>query len=640
MNILASTKATQKVRWLAAALAVATFILFSPAIRYEYLVYDDGVYVYANQAVLKGLTLEGVRYAFTSIAGGSWMPLTWLSHMADVSLFGPAAAGPHGMNILLHSVSAAILFLALQRMTGRVWPSLFVAATFAFHPLRNESVAWVAERKDVLSTLFWMLGLLAYARYVETPGAKPYALVGACLALGLMAKPMLVTFPFALLLLDFWPLNRLGHNWSALRRNLWPRVREKIPLFCLVAMIAAATFISQSHSGAVDQTESPLLLRFGLVIDNYGFYLAKIFAPIGLSIIHPEPTASVARTILPALILVGVTGVCLGQLFRRPWLATGWFWFVGTLVPVVGIVRIGHVLVSERYTYIPSVGLGLAIAWTLVALAQARPRLQSAAVGLGATVVVACALVLRHDLPRWEDSTALFETAIRVAPHPVTYNNLAAHLLDRGEYERAIEPLNQAIAIDPNYVKALLNRITAYAKTGRREEAKADYEQLVKIEPRNAEGYTSRAEVFLNLSRLDEAIHDFTSAINLETNSASAYNNRATAQLLKGELPAAVDDCTRAINLNPGYANAYSTRGNVYSRMGDRSRALLDYTKAIELSPADPLAYNNRAAAYYGLKQYDEAWADLRRCEALGGTPHDGLVRALMQATKQLKHDE
>lgn len=633
----APTKVMTQTRWVAWILAVATFILFAPAIRYDYVDYDDGVYVYANKAVLNGLSVDGLRYAFTSIAGGSWMPVTWLSHMFDVEIFGPAPAGAHGMNVLLHAINAGLLLLVLQRMTRQLWLSAVIAALFAFHPLRSESVAWVSERKDVLSTMFFMLGLLAYARYREQPTRKHFAVVALCLLLGLMAKPMLVTFPFVLLLLDFWPLKRCGNDWRTLRQQLWPCVREKLPLFGMVLLFCVATYWAQFHSGAVDSSEAASGDRFTQVVGNYWFYIKKIFVPIGLNAIHPPLTTSFQAALFISGGLLAATGLMLWRAFCQPWLVVGWLWFLGTLVPVVGVVRIGHISVAERYSYVPSIGLIVALTWLIHELVRGRSALRRVAGAVAVIVAITCALVTRADLPRWRNSLELFGAAVRTDPHPVSYNNLAVHHLDRKEYALAIEPLTRALQLDPLYVKAYINRITAYQNTGQSELAKADLMELVKIEPRNAEGYNNRADVLLDLGRYDEAIADFTAAIKLAPDAATSYNNRGSARLLKGDYAAALEDCQRAIALKPGYANAYNNLGNICQRSGDLPRALEYYGKAIALAPGDSLTYNNRAAVYYGLKQYDQAWADLRQCEALGGKPHAGLVQALIKATRSDK---
>lgn len=626
--------ADEKVRWLAVLIALATFLLFALAIRFDYVDYDDGIYVYANQDVLKGFSEGSIHYAFTSIAGGSWMPLTWFTHMLDVEVFGTSPSGPHAVNILLHSLSAVLLFLALRRMTGQLWWSVFVAVVFAIHPLRSESVAWVSERKDVLSTLLMMAGLLAYAKHVESPGGKKLFAVSVCLLLGLMAKPMLVTFPFVLLLLDYWPLNRLGRDWSSSCDLLWPRIREKLPLFVIVLVFCVATYWAQAKYGAVNQDRKAVTDQVAQVAGNYAFYAHKFFLPSRLNAIYPQTLTPFKTGIFFLLMLVTVTALAIWRARVQPWFVCGWFWFLGTLVPVVGFVRIGHISVAERYSYVPSVGLAIIVASFLSAIAVRGEMFRRGVIVFALLIAIVLSVATHKDLPRWKDSLSLFNAAIKTDPHPVSYNNIGVVYLDRHEYELAIEPLSRAIDLDPRYVKAYINRITAYQKTGRLDEAKADLAQMVKVEPRNAEGYNSRADVLLDLGRYDEAIADFTSAITLSPNAANSYNNRATARFMKGESASAIEDCSKAIELNPTYANAFNNLGNIYNRMGDSPRALENYSKAISLSPGDPLTYNNRAAVFLALKQYDRALEDVRRCESVGGRPHEGLVQALMDAMK------
>lgn len=608
---------------------VSTLVVFGPALRFDYVDYDDGVYVYANKAVLHGLSLDGVHYAFTSTAGGSWMPMTWLSHMLDVTLFGAAPIGPHATNILLHALSSGLLLVSLIRITQRVWPCFFVAALFAFHPLRNESVVWIAERKDVLSTCFWMLGLLTYSYFVKQPTRRNYLLLSLCLLLGLMAKPMVVSFPVCLLLLDFWPLNRLGHDWRSLRTQLKPRLYEKLPLLLLAVLFCVATYWSQRHTGAVNTDDIALVNRAERIVANVGFYVEKHFLPSQLTAIHPPTEPTHLQASLLVIAFLGFTGLVVRRAFREPWLLIGWGWFLITLLPVIGIIRIGHISVAERYSYIPSIGLTWMVVWTAASWGRSILWKRIACSTVGVMVLLACVVTTRIDLPRWKNSFTLFESAIHTAPYAVTYNNIAVAYLDQGQYEKAIEPLSMAIELQPNYIKAIVNRATAYQHTGRMEEARADYGRLVQIEPQNPKGYNNRAQALMKLGRLEEAVSDYTKAISLDPASAPSYNNRATVRLMKRDFHAAVADSDQAIQLDPKYANAYTTRGNACQGLGDLSAALEAYNIAIEITPGDAMIYNNRAAVWLQLKQYDQAWADVRRCQELGGTPHAGLMEML-----------
>jgi hypothetical protein len=335
--------------WLIALLlSAATFALFSPAIGYDFINYDDNRYVYENAYVPHGLTWKGLAYAFQTIDGGSWMPATWFSYMLDTSLYGMQPAGNHLTNIILHAASAGLLFFTFQLMTKRSWSALLVAILFACHPQRLESVAWVAERKDVLSVFFWMLGMFAYARYAEQPSKLRMTWVVVCLFLGVMAKPMVVSFPAALLLLDFWPLRRVGRSVAELRARAWPLMKEKIPLFVICATAGVATIWSQGNKGEIVSVHFPWYLKLFRVIENVGFYCQKFFAPTELSIVYRTEKLDYLYVALVGLALVTISAVALRRAWRWPWLTVGWFWFLFTLAPVAGGFRVGHITVADR----------------------------------------------------------------------------------------------------------------------------------------------------------------------------------------------------------------------------------------------------------------------------------------------------
>ncbi|TAL02730.1 MAG: tetratricopeptide repeat protein [Verrucomicrobia bacterium] len=618
---------------LAALLGILTFLLFAPALHHEFLNYDDGLYVYGNDAVRNGLSADGLAYAAQSIRGGSWMPLTWLSHMLDVTLFGLRPTGHHFTSLLLHSLNAGLLMLFLQRATQRLWPGLFVAALFAFHPLRNESVAWIAERKDVLCAFFWLLGLLAYLRFVEKQTARRLAVVALCLALALMSKPMAVTFPFVLLLLDFWPLRRLEVNGNSLKAALPKLVKEKAILFLLVALAATATFLSQREIGAMKHHTAPVAEQLTAVPPNYVFYLQKSFLPTGLTVLYPDRKPEARTVVTCAVALAAVTALLIAGATKFPWATFGWLWFVGTLVPVIGFVRVGHIAVADRYTYLPSIGLTILIVWSVAETARKSALRRRLAATVAFVALAVLTLATRADLSRWRDSLALFEAANRIAPHAIAWNSLAVYHLDRGEYAAAITPASRAIQLNPRYENAFLNRAIAREKTGDLAGAKLDRARVDGSEPRSAEGYLNRAAMFLNEARYDDAIRDFSFALEFDPACAVCYNNRASVHLLKGDPDAALEDCARAIASKPDYGNAYTTRGNVYSAKKNFPAALADYDRAIQFSPGDAIGFNNRAAVHFQLQQYEAAWADIRRCRELGGTPHAGLVEALTQAS-------
>ncbi len=623
---------------LAILLAVLTIWLFSPAMQCGFVEYDDGVYVFENPQVLKGISADGLAYAFRSIHGGSWMPLTWLSHMLDVALFDTKPAGHHFTNVFLHAMSAGLLLFILNRLTHRLWLSVLVAVLFAWHPLRTESVVWVAERKDVLSALMWMLGLLAYARFAEKPSRGRYLSVVACLALGLMAKPMLVTFPFVLLLLDFWPLRRLGTDWTEFRIKLWPRLREKIPLLLLVGLISGMTFWSQRQVGAVDQRETSPSQRAQQITSNYAFYLQKTFLPTNRTVIYPEEKLPAIVTVVVALALSGGTVQVLQGMFVTPWLATGWFWFLGTLVPVIGFVPVGLAAVADRYTYIPSIGLGLLVVWGVAGVVARKRWLRPMTAIVGVFACLACAAATRQDIARWQSTESLFESAAQTAPHKVSLNNLAYALVKRGEYKRAIEFCSRAIALDPQYGSSYGNRALAYAWSNDYERAKRDYDQAVKLGARPIQ--PMRRQQLLSGLMTDEAAstdpeeawHLFAGVSGLEPQSAASYRGRGDIRVKIGDVTGGIADYTKALALMEE-STTYTSRGNAYVRQSDWPAALADLTKAVELSPATATGYQNRAVVHFRTGDYESAWADIERCRKLGGTPAPSFLEALSAAS-------
>jgi Flp pilus assembly protein TadD len=623
---------------LALLLGIVTFWLFSPAIHCGFIEYDDGVYVVENLRVLKGLNFEGIRYALHSIEGGSWMPLTWISHMLDVTVFGSQPAGHHFTNILLHSANAGLLLLALNRLTRRLWLSVLVAVVFAWHPLRTESVVWVAERKDVLSTMMWMFGLLAYSRYVEKPCISRYMCVVVCLAIGLMAKPMLVTFPFALLLLDFWPLRRLGRSWPEIRARFGRLLFEKSPLLLVVGLASAATVWSQSKAGAVDHRQASVVQRASRIADNYAFYVQKFFSPTKRTVIYPEKPLTIGVTTVVGLVLFAFSLFTVWRMFEWPWLPTGWFWFVGTLVPVVGLVPVGLSPVADRYSYIPSIGLAIVVVWGVSVLVGNNPWLKRASVVLGLIVVCTSAWATHADIARWKDSETLFESAARTAPHKIAFNNLAYFLVKRGDYPRAIEACTRAIELDPQYGSSYGNRALAYAWSNDYEQAKRDYDQAVKlgarpIQPmRRLRAMEGKATDVSASDDPEEAWHLFAGVFGLEPKSAESLRGRADVRVKVGDTAGGIADYTKAIALLPADASLYTARGNAYALLGDWTNALADMTRAIELSPTNAAGYQNRAVILYKMGQIEKAWDDVNQNLRRGGAPHASFIRALTDA--------
>src|SRR6266513_4169950 len=423
-------KATLRPPWLTIViclfLAALTWLVFGQTLRHDFINYDDPRYVYENTKITSGVSLSGIAWAFTHIHSMNWHPLTTISHMLDCQVYGLKPGGHHFTNVLLHIVAAILLFLALQEMTGTFWNSAFVAAVFAIHPLRVESVAWIAERKDVLSGVFFMLTLLAYVYYVRLPRVARYLLVLFVFACGLMSKPMLVTLPFVLLLLDYWPLARIEGQF-------WKRVLEKIPLIALSAASSVTTFLVQK--GAVGHTEElPIFERINNAVVSYVLYIWQMLWPVDLAVFYPHPENRLPSwEIVSCLVLLAcATVVAIALRKRRPYLITGWLWYLGMLVPVIGLVQVGWQGRADRYTYLPQIGLYIMVAWSAFDL-TAPLRYQRAIVdGMAAVVLGALVWAASVQASYWRNSETLWTHALAVTPsNDVAENNLGIVLLSQ-----------------------------------------------------------------------------------------------------------------------------------------------------------------------------------------------------------------
>ena len=493
--------------WVTALLlSAATFLLFSPAIGYDFINYDDGLYAKDNAYVQHGLTWAGLSYAARTIDGVSWMPATWISLMLDTSLYGTRPAGYHLTNILLHAASAGLLFYALQRMTRRFWPALLVAALFALHPQRAESVVWISERKDVLSLFFCMSGLLAYARYAEQPGRGKMFLVAVCLTLGLMAKPMVVSFPLMLLLLDFWPLQRTGGSGAELRAKIWPLIREKIPLFLISATAMVATVWSQGNKHGLTTVHFAWYLKLFRVIEDIGFYCKSFLYPDGLSLLYRTAPLNFVHVTLVGLVLLGITVLAFQKARRWPWLVVGWLWFLITLAPVSGIIRIGDITVADRYSYLPSIGLALVVVYAIVEMMARWPRARSVPAGALVAGITLLSGATWVDLPRWRDNFSIFESAYRHGAHFAACDQLGAMLFARQEYKEAIVVCTRGL--DSELPSLYSIRGHAYYQLGDLDHALADFNHAIEFNPAFSDAYYCRALVHLQRKQFTEAKAD------------------------------------------------------------------------------------------------------------------------------------
>jgi len=659
---------------IATALAALTAALFAQVAGFDYVNYDDPYYVQDNLIMQRGLTGYGVKWAFTTTTLGNWHPLTWLSYMLDCQLFGAAPGAHHLVNVLFHALSAILLFLALERMTQAPWRSAFVAALFALHPLHVESVAWIAERKDVLSSFFWMLTLWAYALYAERTGTKRYLFVLFSFLAGLMAKSMLVTVPVILLLMDGWPLKRFaaarpavlapetaaGHAEPKGKKDrrrkeerkrpaakpgagkgplpFLPLLAEKVPLAVLSIAAGVIALVTQQKSGAVvSLTQLSLAERIGNALVSYVLYLWKAIWPSGLAVfypLHPWPPAAVMAA---ALVLIALSAGVLRWGRRFPYLVFGWVWYLVTLLPVIGLVKLGDAAMADRYTYIPLIGPFVALAWGACDL-SARFRLSAAVVPAAACgALAACAIVTHGQIAHWRDSHALFTRALAVTEKNfLAHNNLAVALILDGRIEEAMAHVEQALAIQPRYAGAHFNRGIALARLGRGDEALPSYLKALEINPAFPDANYTVAGVYLSKGDVDRAIAHLERAIRTPEPQPKAYAGLAEAYTLKGRVDEALSYSLSALEWRPADAKLHYNIGSIYIYKGRIDEAIVHFQEAVRLDPDYSRARNNLGSALMLRNRIDEAIDHFR--EAVRLDPAYGMAREnLKDALEQKK---
>lgn len=582
-------------------LAFVTAAVYWQVGTHQFINLDDDVYVYENPAVQAGLTARGCAWAFSTFTSANWHPLTWLSHMLDVQLFGLNAGRHLYTNLVFHILNTLLLFVVLRRMTGAVWRSAAVATLFALHPLHVESVAWVSERKDVLSTFFWMLALLAYARYTErTQSWGRYLLVVIALICGLMAKPMLVTLPFVLLLLDYWPLNRLrwqsADGTKALLAKALPLIREKIPLFALVAASSVVTYMAQQYGGAVKSlTRFPLPARLSNVVVAYAGYLAKMLWPSKLAVYYPYELSRPAwQLIVAALVLSSVTALVLYAARRRGYLLTGWLWYLGTLVPVIGLVQVGEQSLADRYTYVPLVGLFLMLVWGTGDFVKGwRFRRVASAIAAAALAAILCALTWQQ-VGRWRDNVTLYEYSLGVtANNYVINNNLGYALSKQGRRTEGIARLNEALRIKPDFFEAHNSLGAALVEEKRFDEALRHFEEALRLQPGVARVHSNMGATLGSMNRLDEAASHLNEALRLDPGSPGTQFNLGLILLRQGKLKEASESLAEAVRVEPESAEAHNAYGYALKAQGQLAEAIKHFRLALRLNPNYQQAQNN-----------------------------------------------
>ena len=636
---------------IALALASAVVLVYGRVAGHDFVSYDDDVYVYDNPHVLKGLSWSGIRWAFTSVHAANYHPLTWMSHMLDVELFDLDAGAHHLVSVFLHALNSVLCFFALRALTRSVWPSALAAALFALHPLRVESVAWIAERKDVLVGTFWMLCLLAYASYARAPSLARYGLVAVCFALALLAKPMAVTLPLVLLLLDFWPLRRWPASVSdpseplALPSlpSLAPThpgkmppgptrallghtiLLEKLPLLLIAIGSALVTLMAQRVAGAASGARSvPFLLRCENALTAYGAYLAKIFWPRDLAVFYPHPAvvgSHAWRDLLGACVLSGLVVLlaCWTAILwrrRHPWFLVGWAWYLITLVPVIGLVQVGAQAYADRYTYLPSIGVFVIVAFAANAWIEHRPsHRMPVLVALG--ILSSLSWLTWRQVSVWKSSASLFEHAIEVTDeNPIAHAGLGFALLEAGELDAAETHLQRALEIYPFDATALNNLGLLYiekgdlerarehlerAKTihaswrvrynlgrlamqeGKPERASVEFEKALELAPWLSDALVNLGQIALIKGNDGEARARFEQALALEPGSPGAHNGLGIVALNDKQLEEALRLLERAVELEPSYADAHHNLGVALERLGRRAEAAASYAREREL---------------------------------------------------------
>ena len=620
---------------IAVLIALACLVIYYQVAGFDFINLDDDIYVYENPAVANGLSARSIGWAFSSFHAANWHPITWISHQLDATLFGLTAAGHHLLNLAFHIANSVLLFFLLRNITRDIWKSAVIAAVFAVHPAHVESVAWIAERKDLLSTLLWLLTSIAYARFTkDTDNKRAYWIALVLFALGLMAKPMLVTLPFVLLLLDYWPLKRIDEfRWSKLR----PLVQEKLPFFALSAISAIVTIFAQRSGGAVQSLETfSLQDRMTNSVVSYARYLVMMFYPADLGVWYPfDRSYSVLQIAASLMLILGISAFSVWQIRKRPYLFVGWFWFVGTLVPVIGIVQIGRQGLADRYTYVPFIGLSIAVIWLLAELAD-RVRVPARVVQAAAVIVLAAlAIVAFLQASYWKNSETLYTRTLQVTPSNylveanycrylekqnrldeafrhcsiatendprgvVALNTLGTVQLKQGKLEDARQSLQKATEIDSDYSLAYANLAIVEMKLEKVEPAIAYFDQAVAHDAsgyfdarRRAEGYSSIGSAALAQKRYDIAAKSYEQALDAIPDNADFQRNLALAYRSQGRYGDAIRLLESIIQRNPNSAEAHNTLGIIYAEQNRRQDAIAQFQRALQINPNFSQAQSN-----------------------------------------------
>ena len=585
--------------WICITLTLAIVAVFYQVCTYDFVNYDDSVYVYENPNIQAGITPKAIKWAFTTGYACFWHPLTWLSHMRDWRLFGPNAGGHHLTNLIFHIANTLLLFIVLKQMTHTLWPSAFVAALFALHPLHVESVAWVSERKDVLSTFFWILTMWAYIRFVSRPGITRYLLVVLFFALGLMSKPMLITLPFVFLLLDYWPLERFSpeHRKTGLKYSPTYLLVEKIPLFAMTLVSCVVAFICQKAGGAMPVEEDySLPIRLANASISYTQYIIKMIWPARLAMFYPHPgrNISILHAVISAVFLLALTILVLRFAKNHRYLFTGWFWYLGTLVPVIGLIQVGSHAMADRYSYITLTGLFIIIAWGLPELFGKWPHRETVLWASSLIILSALAICTYYQQRYWKNTITLCQHALKV-----TDDNYQAHfgmtemLLEQGRVEEAIWHNTEVIRIKPNYIEAINNLGIALHKAGRINEAISCYKKALEMNPRYASANANLGFALADKGEFAEAVSLYNKALQIAPDLIELRIKLGVALTKSGKLAEAAKEYEKILLIQPQNTMAHNNLGIVLIQQGKFDEGIEHFRQVIRINPNDTTARNN-----------------------------------------------
>lgn len=598
-------------------LVISILVVYWPVRHFDFVNYDDNVYVTQNPIIQKGLSFEGIVVAFTTQHATYWIPLTWLSYMLDIELFGVNPGALHVTNLILHILNTLLVFSVFRKMTGEQWKSAAVALLFGFHPLHVESVAWVTERKDVLSTVFLLMALWAYIRYVEHPSLGRYVLIFSFFLMGIMAKPMIVTFPFVLLLLDYWPLGRLQlHNFvddsdaKESGSGIISMIKEKIPLFTITLAASILTFwLKKSGSAVRPSALYPLTLRIANALVSYVMYIGKMVWPFELAIPYPYPMQIAGWKVASAfLLLVALTTVSIKSIRKYPFIAVGWFWYLGTMVPVIGFIQSGDQSMADRFTYIPLIGLYMMLIWGGSKLAEGM-RLKKIWLLVITSGIFLCVMVTtRSQLRYWENSTTLFTHAIEVTENNyVAHHNLGVALAEDNRMEDAIQHYLEALRINPSHLRTRINLGAAMMKQGRVMDAISQYREVLQSMPQSVGAHYNMGIALVTLSRFDEAIYHYSEALKFNPDDADIHNNLGNVLMQQGRLDQAILHYREAFRIDPDNPYRKNNLGTALMNVGNIEGAELLFLEALKIKPDFADAQNNLGVALAKQSRFEEA---------------------------------